>query len=150
MIGLGHGPKRHQLSDNRLSGVAVPERSAWSLAVQAGAEDAEVRRLRIELVAAERARRNRPGGYWVASAEPEAAWQGLSITVSAGIPVALMTDGLIEVLERLDLDRLRALDWMSRMNEAGLPLHLERLLGWAHELTGSAVDDMTVLIARNG
>lgn len=148
VIGLSSVRKRYQLSDTRLSGVAVPERSAWARAVTGGADPDDIRRLRVELVSAERARRNRPGGYWVAAAEPEAAWQGKSMTVPAGVPVALMTDGVPEVLERLGLDRLRALGWMNRIGEEGLESHLGFLRDWAHEATGAAVDDMTVLIAH--
>lgn len=80
----------HVESDDRLAHLADPPS-----AVDVGG----IRRYPIDYIARVR---NRPGGFWVASAEPEAAEQARAGTVPAdGLEaVALFTDGLTRLVER--------------------------------------------------
>ncbi|MEU8622057.1 protein phosphatase 2C domain-containing protein [Streptomyces sp. NPDC048623] len=80
------------ISDDRLASVARDERAA----MKAAPPDSEERRdLHSRLVLAERALRNRPGGYWVAAADPRAARAALRGTCPRKDlrRAALLTDG---------------------------------------------------------
>ncbi|MGW0034961.1 protein phosphatase 2C domain-containing protein [Streptomyces sp. NPDC003314] len=89
---LERGHTVEAISDDRLAYVAQGERSAMAAAVPGSAERLQ---LHAQLVRAERALRNRPGGYWVAAAEPQAAEEALHGSCSRRdiARAALMTDG---------------------------------------------------------
>ncbi|WP_443067581.1 protein phosphatase 2C domain-containing protein [Streptomyces sp. NBC_01268] len=80
------------VSDTRLASVAASERAAMKGAAPGSPER---QRLHASLVRAERARRNRPGGYWVAASEPAAAEAALcgSYPSQDLVQAALLTDG---------------------------------------------------------
>jgi hypothetical protein len=80
------------ISDNRLASVALKERVAMEGALPGSAER---RRRHARLVKAERTLRNRPGGYWVAAADPQAAYVALhgSRPKAEVARAALLTDG---------------------------------------------------------
>ncbi|MFE7583111.1 protein phosphatase 2C domain-containing protein [Streptomyces gardneri] len=80
------------ISDDRLALVAGEERDAMKAAVP-GSE--QRRQLHARLVRAERALRNRPGGYWVAAAAPQAAGAALHGAYPRAdvTRAALLTDG---------------------------------------------------------
>ncbi len=89
---LGREGAPEVISDDRLAAVARDERAA----MKAAPPDSEERRyLHGRLVKAERALRNRPGGYWVAAADPLAAGAALYGTrPRKGVrQAALLTDG---------------------------------------------------------
>lgn len=80
------------ISDDRLAAVAREERSAMKAALPGSAER---RQLHAHLVETERALRNRPGGYWVAAADSQAADAALCGSHPRGdvAQAALLTDG---------------------------------------------------------
>ncbi|MFI8290169.1 protein phosphatase 2C domain-containing protein [Streptomyces sp. NPDC085614] len=90
---VDHSGAVEAISDTRLEAVAQNERAAMKNTPPGSAER---RRLHARLVEAERAYRNRPGGYWVAASEPEAAGAALqgSYAVSDVTRAALLTDGV--------------------------------------------------------
>lgn len=89
---LERGHTVEAISDDRLAYVAQRERSAMAAAVLGSTERLQ---LHAQLVRAERALRNRSGGYWVAAAEPQAAKEALHGSCSRRdvTRAALMTDG---------------------------------------------------------
>ncbi|MEU8760903.1 protein phosphatase 2C domain-containing protein [Streptomyces sp. NPDC048659] len=87
-----HGGVVDAVSDARLAEVGRSERAAMKRAVPGSPER---RHLHARLVQVERASRNRPGGYWVAASEPQAAEAAVcgSFPVRDVARAALMTDG---------------------------------------------------------
>jgi serine/threonine protein phosphatase PrpC len=84
-------------TDDRLDSVGVDERSAYQKRLVEGhGYDAGHRVLLLELQAEQAQRRNRPDGYWIAGADPEAGRQGLSTTTDrAGVAaLVLASDGI--------------------------------------------------------
>lgn len=68
-------------TDDRLDAVGAAERAAYRARLAAGGEyDVGHRDLLLALQAEQARRRNRPGGYWIAGAEPEAAHHGITTT----------------------------------------------------------------------
>ena len=91
------------VTDNRLSNSSLAEREA--IKVPGGASDPSEHLRRVDaLVLAQRNHRNRPGGFWVASSNPEAAYHAYvgnlqhdaSSTVNRA---ALLTDGASSVVD---------------------------------------------------
>ncbi|WP_454860417.1 hypothetical protein [Promicromonospora soli] len=84
-------------TDDRLDAVGAFERAAYRarLAARCG-YDVEHRELLLALQADQARRRNRPGGYWIAGAEPEAAAQGITtIQERSGVAALLLaSDGV--------------------------------------------------------
>lgn len=84
-------------TDGRLDLVGVSERSAYRTRLSEGrGYDAGHRALLLELQAEQARRRNRPDGYWIAGADPEAGYHGLTastkrVNVAA---VLLASDGV--------------------------------------------------------
>jgi hypothetical protein len=89
-------------TDDRIAHIARSERATLSQH-QTGAED-HAAQLR-HLVEAQRQRRNRPGGYWVASTVPDAAYQAITGTVPRHqlTRAAIMSDGAARLVERFHL-----------------------------------------------
>jgi hypothetical protein len=84
-------------TDDRLDTVAADERAAYRkrLAEGHGYDDGH-RGLMLDLQAEQARRCNRPGGYWIAGAQPEAAHHGLtSVEGRAGVAaLVLASDGV--------------------------------------------------------
>jgi hypothetical protein len=98
------------VSDDRLSNSSHVERAA--VKTPGGAADpAEYSQRIADLVLAQRAHRNRPGGFWVAAAEPNAAYEAYTGTISAppngsAYRAAMLTDGASRIV-----DVYRSLTW---------------------------------------
>jgi hypothetical protein len=107
-----------QWGDGTLRGYAMP---TAQFEVQSG--------ILWELQAGQRARRNVPGGYWIACADPVAAMHAVILT----LPVAslqwivLATEGAAETARHLGLD-----DWdaIARSDQAGLSALLQHCHEW--------------------
>lgn len=84
-------------TDDRLDAVGAAERAAYRKRLKGGGGfDSEHRVLLLDLQAEQARRVNRPGGYWIAGADPEAAGHGLtSIEERAGVSaLVLVSDGV--------------------------------------------------------
>lgn len=120
----------HVLRDGRLDELASAERAAYVEALQAGHGYTELhRRTLARLQREQRRHRNRPGGYWIAEADPEAAHHGITRTISRGAITwaVLGTDGAVDPLtDRPDVDwpEIASYDH-KRLQE--LLFHLHRL-----------------------
>jgi len=123
---LDTGDSCRVVCDDRLSNTSKLERAAL---LGRGGLSAEERSSRVAaLVDAQRVHRNRPGGFWVAAADPEAAHEALTECASAtGLQrVALMTDGAARAVDVYQLMTWpAALDVMATQGPAGL-LHAVR------------------------
>ncbi|MCX4984551.1 protein phosphatase 2C domain-containing protein [Streptomyces sp. NBC_00572] len=99
---LERGHSVEAISDDRLASVAQEDRAAMNAAPPGSAER---RQLHSLLVQAERALRNRPGGYWVAAADPRAAEAALfgSCPREDVVRAALLTDGAARLTETFAL-----------------------------------------------
>ncbi|MFE6817571.1 protein phosphatase 2C domain-containing protein [Streptomyces sp. NPDC057677] len=120
---LDHGKLPEVITDDRLSMVAREERAA----VRAAPPDSDERRaLHGRLVRAERAVRNRPGGYWVAAADPVAAGAAPHGTCPRGdvSRAAMLTDGAARLV------------------------NLFALTDWSHCLTTLATEGPETLVGR--
>jgi len=90
------------MTDDRIAHVATAERAERDVKAGGSAQH-EVGQSR--LVTAQRLHRNRKGGYWVASSEPSAAYQGIAGTVPSqhlGRAI-LMTDGATRLVDTFAL-----------------------------------------------
>ncbi len=118
------------LTDDRLDRLDLPgaRRYRDRLAAGSGYDTAHAATLR-DLQAGQRARRNIPGGYWIASASPEAAAHAVTVTVPAASLdwIVLATDGAIETARHLGLD-----DWeaIAGSGQAALTAFLQRCQDW--------------------
>jgi hypothetical protein len=118
------------LTDGRLDRLDLPESRLYRdrLAAGSGYDTAHAATLR-DLQAAQRARRNTPGGYWIASANPEAAAHAITRTVPAASLdwIVLATDGAIETARHRGLD-----DWeaIADSGQAALSAFLQRCQAW--------------------
>ncbi|MFE5628056.1 protein phosphatase 2C domain-containing protein [Streptomyces sp. NPDC056543] len=111
---LDRGGVAEAISDSRLANVARSERVAMKTAPPGSIAR---RHLHTRLVQAERALRNRPGGYWVAAADPQAANEALSGSLPlSDVPrAALMTDGAARAVTTFALaDWTACLDILGR------------------------------------
>lgn len=105
VVALRAGAEISVVTDDRIAGAAAAERaSAMALPVGTVEREEALRRAK----AAEQRARNRPGGFWVAAADPSAAAHALTGDISVvGIDsVALFTDGAARCVEPFAL-----LDW---------------------------------------
>jgi len=118
------------LTDDRLAQLHLPEgrRYRERLAAGTGYDDTH-RGLLGALQREQRKHRNRPGGYWIAEADPAAAWQArsLSLPVAATRWAVLATDGTVNTARHLGLD-----DWpvLARSDPAALSRFLECCQDW--------------------
>lgn len=118
------------LTDDRLDRLGLPQARLYRerLAAGSGYDPAHAATLR-ELQADQRVRRNIPGGYWIAAANPEAARHAVTLT----LPVAslewivLATDGAADPARYLGLD-----DWdaIAGSDQTGLSALLRRCHEW--------------------
>ncbi|MGL5866770.1 MAG: hypothetical protein ACRCYX_13040 [Dermatophilaceae bacterium] len=93
--------REHVVTDDRLAAIAPDCRRAYRDRLRAGGGyDDQHRQLLGRLQRAQAAQRNRPGGYWIAGAEPDAANHAIRQTFAAsGVwAVVLATDGAASVI----------------------------------------------------
>ncbi|MEU8527886.1 protein phosphatase 2C domain-containing protein [Streptomyces sp. NPDC048629] len=104
---LDDGREPAVITDQRLAEVASGERAALRTAEPGS--DGELR-THTKLVQAERAMRNRPGGFWVAAADPEAAAEAITGSTPLGDlrRVALLSDGAARFVDTFALG-----DWST-------------------------------------
>jgi hypothetical protein len=94
------------LTDERLSAVAADERSRYVARLLEGhGFDDDHRAALIALQRAERVARNTPDGYWIAEAEPEAAYHAVTRTVPPRdiTWAALASDGAADYIDHVGL-----------------------------------------------
>ncbi|OXM54069.1 hypothetical protein CFP71_19890 [Amycolatopsis thailandensis] len=94
------------LTDTRLSKLGIPEHQAYRERVAAGyGYDSRHRELLAALQREQRKRRNRPGGYWIAEADPDAAFEAIVRTVPRKETswAVLATDGAYSPMLHLGL-----------------------------------------------
>jgi hypothetical protein len=114
-------------TDDRLDAVAVAERTSYRARLAAGhGYDGVHHALLLHLQTEQARHRNRPGGFWVAGAEPAAGRHGLYTTEgrSAVASLVLVSDGVVP--ERYG----HAASWADLFDEAwrhGAQRVLERL-----------------------
>jgi len=108
-VHFGLGDTAHQLVDLRQDGLATDERRRYEAHLAAGhGYDDALMALLVELQLEQRKHRNRPGGYWIAEANPDAARHALTHRepLRDGLWAVAATDGSYGVLEHLGED-----DW---------------------------------------
>ena len=129
----GTGPGRPgcgTLTDDRLAGLRLPQQRQYRerLAAGSGYDYAHQELLRA-LQRGQRRHRNRPGGYWVAAADPAAASHALALTLPATAETwaVLATDGAVNTARHLGLD-----DWpaLARSGPAALARLLRACQDW--------------------
>jgi len=126
----GTGPGSGTLTDDRLAGLRLPQQRQYRerLAAGGGYDDAHRELLRA-LQRGQRRHRNRPGGYWIAAADPEAASRALTITLPATAETwaVLATDGTVNTALHLGLG-----DWpaLARSGPAALARLLRHCQDW--------------------
>jgi hypothetical protein len=129
-IFYGTGPGTGTLTDDRLAGLHLPQQRQYRerLAAGGGYGDAHRDLLRA-LQRGQRLRRNRPGGYWIAAADPAAASHALALTLPATAETwaVLATDGVVNTARHLGLD-----DWpaLARSGPAALARLLRHCQDW--------------------
>jgi serine/threonine protein phosphatase PrpC len=129
-IFYGTGPATGMLTDGRLSGLHLPQQRQYRerLAAGGGYDDAHRELLRA-LQRGQRLRRNRPGGYWIAAADPAAAGHALALTLPATAETwaVLATDGVVNTARHLGLD-----DWpaLARSGPAAVTRLLRHCQDW--------------------
>jgi hypothetical protein len=108
---LGISNDVHCITDDRLSCVAVDIREEIRTRLRAGTDhkDPGLQNVLVQLVKREVAVRNQPGGYWIASDDPQAAFEAIEGIRPIGTAsehirrVALLTDGALNAVTQLDL-----------------------------------------------
>lgn len=129
-IFYGTGPGTRTLTDDRLAGLHLPQQRLYRerLAAGGGYDDVHRELLRA-LQRGQRPRRNRPGGYWIAAADPAAASHALTLTLPATADTwaVLATDGAVNTARHLGLD-----DWaaLARSGPAALARLLRHCQDW--------------------
>ncbi|MGW5385008.1 hypothetical protein [Nocardia sp. NPDC003963] len=143
------------ITDNRLEALDIPESSEYRqrLAGGSGYDDTH-RGLLLELQRRQRMRRNRAGGYWIAEADPAAAYQAISATWSRESVawVVVATDGAYDTLEVLGIG------WSEVVmrSASGLRALLSRCHAWETETDPAGRllprakrhDDKTIAVIR--
>lgn len=145
-----------KLIDHRLDDVALAERRRYQDRLKSGAGyDSVHKGLLRELQTVQRQFRNVDGGYWIAEANPEAAFHALvlSLPITQVSWFAIATDGAYDALERLEKD-----DWeyLSTLDSEALNQQL-RVCHDAENADAQGVrwprakvhDDKTVVVARS-
>lgn len=118
------------LTDDRLDHLGLPQARLYRerLAAGSGYGPAHTTILR-DLQAGQRRRRNVPGGYWIASANSEAAEHAITRTLPAASLewIVLATDGAGDTARHLGLD-----DWeaIASFDEARLSVLLQHCHEW--------------------
>ncbi|MGY4103591.1 hypothetical protein ACW2Q0_29115 [Nocardia sp. R16R-3T] len=90
------------ITDTRLQELGLPEADLYKARLlSGGGYDEAHRSILVKLQRAQQYRRNRLGGYWIASTDPAAARHAITATRAAGATdwVALATDGAAECID---------------------------------------------------
>ena len=128
-IHYGTNDQASSLTDDRLSQVAPTERHRYESRLRAGyGYDDQHSALLVELQRPQRTAVNRPGGYWIAEADPSAAGHGLTrhLPASAITWAVLATDGAAEVIECMG----RSWPEIAHVDAEDLATLLAQLDGW--------------------
>lgn len=118
------------IADDRIDQAAPALRERYRGRLAAGyGYDTEHRALLVELQTQQALRRNRPGGYWIAEADPQAAEHAVAASRSvATTPWAVLaTDGAYNTMQHL---RLTDLDRLVTATETDLASILDRCQSW--------------------
>lgn len=100
-----------RVQDLRLAQLAQPERARFRKVRAADGSRRELQRAHEDLLKAEDAARNVPGGFWVAATDPQAAKHALVGKFARGAkPVVLATDGFLELSDDTAKLHARAID----------------------------------------
>jgi hypothetical protein len=126
-----------RITDDRISDVAVEQRRTYRGRLRDGlGYDATHRALLTDIQRAERASRNRCGGYWIAEADPAAADNAVvrRYRRAALAWCVLATDGAQRVIDHLHLD------WavLPKATQAGLDAILDDLQAWEAQQDSNA------------
>lgn len=126
----GNGPGTGTLTDGRLAGLGLPQQRLYRERLAAGGGYGDTHReLLRALQRGQQLRRNRPGGYWIAAADPAAASHALALTLPATAETwaVLATDGVVNTARHLGLD-----DWpaLARSGPAALARLLRHCQDW--------------------
>jgi hypothetical protein len=127
-IAIGHRDGRAEvITDDRLGRLGLAESARYKERLRGGCGyDEKHRTLLVELQSAERAHRNKPGGYWIASVDPTAAHY--AITMSMPLDkigwLVLATDGVTDVMHAAGIgwtdfaeaDAARLADLLQQIN----------------------------------
>jgi hypothetical protein len=145
-----------RVSDDRLGAIAVEQRVEYRRALEHGEGYGEAHRTRLcELQRSERPSRNRTGGYWIAEAEPAAAYELIIRTFPRSTVrwAVLASDGVQKHLDRLDA-------WSSAANfdDGGLGTLVRDVQTWETETDpdgrrlprSKRHDDKTIAVWRGG
>jgi hypothetical protein len=130
-IFYGSGPSTAGvLTDDRLAALHLPQQHEYRQRLAAGnGYDTTHRDLLRALQRQQRQHRNRPQGYWIAEADPAAAWHARTLTLPASALswAVLATDGAVNTARHLGLD-----DWpaLAMSGPAGLTRFLQRCQDW--------------------
>lgn len=103
-IHYGTATTHEVLGDDRLAAVAQPQHARYVERLRAGhGYDDTHRSALVALQRAQRAARNQPGGYWIAEADPDAAYHGITRTIPHDrlTWAVLATDGAADLIDHL-------------------------------------------------
>jgi hypothetical protein len=156
-IHYGTDTTHHVLTDDRLSAVAPHARQRYRERLQAGhGYDDDHRASLAALQRVERDHRNRPGGYWIAEADPAAAGNAITVELprDAITWAVLATDGAADLIDHFDMGWRAIADY----DEPALGTMLDRIHRWetaadpdGHDLPRSKRhDDKTVAAITAG
>lgn len=145
----------HRISDTRLDSVDHQTRQRFRARLAGGSGfDDEHRELLRGLQVRELAVRNRPGGYWIAEADPAAAHSALTAVFPADTVdwCVLATDGAQQPIDHLGI----AWAEVAAMDQAQLADQLIQLRRWEQTQDPNAVllprakphDDKTIVVYR--
>ncbi|MGW5455017.1 hypothetical protein [Nocardia sp. NPDC003979] len=142
-------------TDDRLSRLRLPEADVYRRFLADGqGYSGRHRKVLQDLQVAERARRNRPGGYWIAEADPGAAQHAMQVRYPRGQVAWIIaaTDGAFDLIPALGVT------WpqVASMSTAELERLLHEVHTWEAEADpdGQALprakrhDDKTVAVVR--
>lgn len=135
VIGITRDRRILQARDDRLANIAVAERTALR-ATTSGSPGEDRTAAWARLVDAQRQYRNRPGGYWIAEACPDAAhnairarWDTRNLTC-----ILAMTDGVSNGVDRYGIPR----DWLTASELARV--EPSRLVNLVHKIEAGDPD----------
>jgi hypothetical protein len=131
-IHYGVGHHTHQLVDERLANVAVPERERYLERLRAGHGYDDAHRAALaELQRAQRHARNVEGGYWIAETDPDAAHHALTATLDRDSIdwAVLATDGAAEFIDHAG----HGWDGIAQYDTPQLSALLARIHKWEDE-----------------
>jgi hypothetical protein len=128
-IHYGTDTTHHILTDDRLSAIAPDARCRYKERLRAGHGYDQAHRASLAaLQRVEVDHRNRPGGYWIAEADPIAAHNAITLTLprDAVTWAVLATDGAADLIDHF------AMGWrdIAHYDEVSLGSMLEEIQDW--------------------